>query len=80
MNLAQPLYATAMVAFELNNYEEAENAFRKRLRILEKNLGAEHPDLAGVLTEMAHFFKRMGKEYEARQFAERAQAIHRTVH
>ena len=44
------------------NYAETEPLYRRSLPILEKRLGAEHPDFGRELTNVADFFHEHGRD------------------
>jgi len=64
-----PVYAKA------KRYREAENAFDTGLRILRKQLGDHHPDLAGALKDYSDLRVQQGRLGEAERMAREALAI-----
>ena len=58
-------------------YTDAEPLYKRSLKINEKALGPDHPDVATVLENMVELYKYMGSQEEARRLEERAKAIRR---
>jgi CheY-like chemotaxis protein len=56
-------------------YEEAEIFSKRALDILEKNLGTDHPKVAGLLEELSALCERLGKRDEAHMLDLRARRI-----
>ncbi len=56
-------------------FSEAEPLFERALRILERVLGAEHPDTAGLLNNLATLYESQGRYAEAESLYERALGI-----
>jgi len=53
-------------------YAEAEPLHKRSLKICEKALGPEHPDVATVLESMAKCWREIGKQDEAEKLEARA--------
>jgi CheY-like chemotaxis protein len=56
-------------------YKEAETYYRRALDILEKNLGTDHPNVAGLLDDLSAVCERIGKRDEAHLIEMRARRI-----
>ena len=56
-------------------YDEAKPLYERAIAIGEKTLGAEHPDLASWLNNLAGLLQAQGKYDEAKPLYERAIAI-----
>jgi tetratricopeptide (TPR) repeat protein len=56
-------------------YAEAEPLHKRALKIREKALGPEHPEVAAVCENMAELCRQIGKEDEAKKFEARARKI-----
>jgi tetratricopeptide (TPR) repeat protein len=61
---------------ERGRYAEAEPLYQRALAIREQQLGAEHPDTATSLNDLAEFYKSQGKCMEAEPLYQRALAIY----
>ncbi len=59
----------------LGHYEEAENLLRTALKILEKTLGQNHPDIAAALNSLGILRQERGDYEEAESFFRRALAV-----
>ncbi len=57
------------------NYAEAEPLYQRSLAILEKALGAEHPNVATSLEKYAALLRKTGRDAEAEKLEARAKAI-----
>ena len=60
-------------------YAEAEPLYQRSLRIREKALGREHPDIALSLNNLATLYNNQGKYAEAEPLFQRSLAIHEKV-
>ena len=56
-------------------YSLAEPLYKRALAIYEKTLGPEHPDLAGILANVAAFYEEQGDHAAAESLHQRAAAI-----
>ncbi|MCL5774498.1 MAG: tetratricopeptide repeat protein, partial [Firmicutes bacterium] len=56
-------------------YSEAEPLYKQALAIVQKTLGPNHPNVAGILENMADFYRTTGREDEAKKLDEQAKAI-----
>ena len=56
-------------------YAEAEPLYKRSLKIWEKALGPEHPDVATSLSNLAELYRQIGKEDEAEILETRARKI-----
>jgi tetratricopeptide (TPR) repeat protein len=56
-------------------YSEVELLYNRALKIYEKALGPEHPNVASTLNNLAGLFQAQGKNTEAEELAERAKEI-----
>jgi len=59
-------------------YAEAEPFYKRVLKIREKVLGPDHPDVATVCENMAKCYRNMGKKHEAEVLETRAKQIRST--
>ena len=55
----------AELYYNQGRYAEAEPLYKSSLKILEKVLGPDHPEVAIMLEHMAELYKKIGKEDEA---------------
>ncbi|HLZ61756.1 MAG TPA: FxSxx-COOH system tetratricopeptide repeat protein [Ktedonosporobacter sp.] len=69
------LSETASYLRDRARYTEAEPLYQLAIRIQEQQLGAEHPDLATSLNNLAVLYKEQGKYAEAEPLYQRAIAI-----
>lgn len=76
-NVAESMDNLAIYDQALGNNAEAEELYRKALAILEKNAKPGDHYLAIFMNYVAGFFRKIGKEDEARRLEERARAIRR---
>ena len=56
-------------------YAQAESIYQRALAIWEKALGADHPDMARSLENIAALYRKSDREKEAALLDERAAAI-----
>ncbi len=61
--------------FELAQYVESEQLYKRALAIREKSLGEEHPDVATSLNNLAGLYRAQGKYAEAEHMYSHALAI-----
>ncbi|QVL53447.1 MAG: CHAT domain-containing protein [Cyanobium sp. M30B3] len=61
-------------------YEAAATAWKQLLAISEKDLGADHPSVANILTRLARLLSAQGKYGEAEPLLRRSLAIHEKSH
>ena len=73
------LHSLALLAQEVGDYTEADSLFRRTLKIREKILEPDHPELARTLEDYATLLRAMGRPQEAATCEARAAAI-RTKH
>ncbi len=60
---------------EMGRYAEAEPLFRRSLEINEKQLGADHPNVAQSLNNLAALYREMGRYAEAEPLYRRSLEI-----
>jgi tetratricopeptide (TPR) repeat protein len=70
-------YNIGVTYLRLGHYEEAEKMLRSSLRILEKALGRDHPDLVGPLSSLGILRQERADYAEAETLQRRALAIQR---
>ena len=72
-----PLYLndTGMVAFEIGQYAEAQALFAKAAANYEKTLGADHPEVASCLANLAETYRAQGQYDKAESLCLRALEI-----
>ena len=73
--MAESLNNLAALYQAQGKYAAAEPLYKRALALWEKALGADHPHVATVLGNMAEFYKKIGRNDEAKGFEERAKAI-----
>ncbi|NIQ03685.1 MAG: tetratricopeptide repeat protein [Nitrospinaceae bacterium] len=73
--LAETLRNLAEVYQQQSKYAEAEPLLKRSLEIEEKNLGADHPNVAGHLTNLGTNYRRQKKFKEAEPLYRRALEI-----
>ncbi len=56
-------------------YAEGESLGKRALRIWEKVLGPDHPDVAAIRENMGELYRQIGREYEAEKLEARARKI-----
>ena len=59
----------------MGRYAEAEPLYRRSLEIREKQLGADHPDVAHSLNNLAGLYQAMGRYAEAEPLYKRSLEI-----
>jgi CHAT domain-containing protein/tetratricopeptide (TPR) repeat protein len=72
---AVALYARAVQLYNAGQYAEAELLFGRTLIVLERSVGAGHPDVAATLNNLALVYEAQGKYAEAERVHIRALAI-----
>ncbi len=75
LELAEYLNAWALTSYEGGNYPAAEEPFTRALVIHERVLGADHPDTAMSLNNLAALYDAQGRYGEAEPLYQRALAI-----
>ena len=73
--MAQSLNNLASLYRAQGKYAEAEPLFKRSLKIWEKALGKDHPEVASVLDNMAELCRQAGEEDEADKLEARAKKI-----
>ncbi len=73
--MATDLNNLALLYQAQGRYAEAEPLYKRSLAILEKALGAEHPDVAQSLENYAVLLRKTGRDIEAAKLEARAKAI-----
>jgi len=76
---AECLNKHGTAAYHLGEHETATESFAEALRILERTLGADHPDLATALNNLALLYYSQGDYEAAEPLYERALAIDEKV-
>jgi tetratricopeptide (TPR) repeat protein len=61
--------------FDLRQFEEAEELYRRSLAISEKTLGGNHPEVAKALNSIGNIYHEQEKYTEAQPYYERAHSI-----
>ena len=79
LDMAKSLHERGVGAFNRRMTEEAEELYGRALAIREKELGADHPDVASTLYCLGVCTREAGKTGEADMFLRRALAIHEEV-
>ncbi len=70
-------FNTALLLMNEQNFREAHALLEKILHVLERQLGTEHSDLIPVLEQLVTVQSKLGREEEARTYAQRAATIER---
>ncbi len=73
--MATSLNNLAILYCEMGRYAEAEPLYRRSLEITEKQLGRDHPDVAGSLNNLAILYREMGRYAEAEPLYRRSLEI-----
>ena len=75
IDLANRLDKQAILDYKQGRHTDAETLFKRSLKIREKIHGAEHPEVALVLNNLAFIYENRGSYAEAEQFYKRSLKI-----
>lgn len=65
---------------EMGRWREAESLYQQALKVLEKNPGPEHPQMAEALEEYVTLLRKVGRNRVADDMASRAKRIRDKTH
>src|SRR5262249_48365774 len=72
---AQALHNKAIAHWKQGKYSDAEDLYKRALKIRERALGPHHPDVAHTINNLANVYRVQGKYGEAEGLYKRALAI-----
>ena len=73
--MARDLYNLAALYYAQGKYAEAEPLYQRALKIDEKALGPEHPNVATIASGLAVTLRKLGRDAEAKAYEDKAAAI-----